>query len=129
MKRIVLASCMLLALFALDIAAETRTLNVANFDEVAVGSGMHVVIKPGSSFQVTASGASDDLQRLEVRQSGNRLEFSIRRGVLSFSGTGRIDLDISLPVLHRLNLSGGSEGRMTVQTGVQPFSAGLSGGS
>ena len=130
MRRIALFFCLLMAMVAVDAAAETQQLNFTNFDEVSVGSGMRLSISQGNAYQVTATGSADDLRRLEVRQNGSRLEFSIPSGFLQlFRSTGSISLDIRLPVLRRLGLSGGSEASLTVQTGSQSFTAELSGGS
>jgi hypothetical protein len=129
MRRIVVSLACLMALWAGEAAAETQTLNFRNFDEVGVGSGMRVSIKQGDTYQVTATGSSDDLRRMEVRHNGTRLEFSMPSRFLSWLGSGRISLDITVPALRRLSLSGGSDGTLTMQIGSESFRASLSGGS
>jgi hypothetical protein len=118
-----------MAIMGVDAAAETQTFNYTDFDEVGVASGMRVSIKQGNTYQITANGSSEDLRRMEVRHSGSRLEFSMPSSFLSWIRSGRISLDITMPALRRLSLSGGSEGDLTMQIGSQPFRANLSGGS
>jgi hypothetical protein len=129
MKRIILSLMFLIPMAVFEAAAETQKLTFTNFDEVGVASGMRVSIRQGNTYEVTATGSAEDLRRMEVRHNGNRLEFKLPSGFLSFFRSGRIDLDITMPALRRLNLSGGSEGDVTVQIGSQSFQADLSGGS
>jgi Putative auto-transporter adhesin, head GIN domain len=125
MKRIALSLLLLMVLVVADAAAETRTLNYTNFDDVSVEAGMRANISRADAYRVTATGAPEDLKRLEVKQSGTRLVFSLRPATRS----GLITLDITLPALRRLALSGGAEGKLTMQTGAPSFAAELSGGS
>jgi hypothetical protein len=108
-------------------AAETRTLKYTDFEEVGVASGMRASIKQGNTYQVTATGSSEDLKRLQVRQSGKRLEFSMPPN-FQFRSTP-ISLNITMPALLGLDLSGGSDGNFTMDIGSRPFRAELSGGS
>jgi hypothetical protein len=116
-------------LVVVEAAAETQTLNFTNFDELRVASGIRVSIRQGNTYRVTASGTSDDLRRLDVRQKGHHLEFSMPSGFLSWFRPGSISVDITMPALRSLSLSGGSEGTLGIQIGSQPFRADLSGGS
>jgi hypothetical protein len=108
-------------------AAETRTLKYTDFEEIGVASGMRASIKQGNTYQVTATGSSEDLKRLQVRQSGKRLEFSMPPNFQFRSSP--ISLDITMPALPGLDLSGGSDGNFEMDIGSRPFKAELSGGS
>ena len=44
-----------IALSAIDVAAETRQLNFTGFDEVSVGGGMQVSIAQGAMYRVGGS--------------------------------------------------------------------------
>ena len=125
MKRFALFLWLSMVLVVVDAAAETRTLTFTNFNEVSIESGIRFSISRGDAYHITATGAPNDLKRLEVKQNGTRLEFSIR----SAARTGPINLDITLPALRRLDLSGGSEGKMTMPTGAPSFKGEFSGGA
>ena len=130
MRRIVLSLILLTTVVVAEAAAETRTFNFTNFDEVRVGSGMRVSIRQGSTYQVTATGAPEDLNRLEARNTGGHVEFQMQSNFLQWFRSGRITLDITMPALRRLGLSGGSEGDIPImQIGAEHFRADLSGGS
>jgi hypothetical protein len=130
MRRIVLTLILLTTVVVADAAAETRTFNFTNFDEVRVGSGMRVSIRQGGTYQVIATGAPEDLNRLEARNVGGHVEFQMPSNFLQWFRSGRITLDITMPALRRLGLSGGSEGDIPImQIGAEHFRADLSGGS
>jgi len=109
--------------------AETRTFDIRDFDEVSVGYGMRVSISQGGAYRIEATGEERDLNRLEVRQNGRRLEFSMDSSWMRWSRLGRINLDITLPMLRKLGLSGGSQATLDMRIGSESFSADLSGGS
>jgi hypothetical protein len=130
MRRIALSLILLTTVVVAEAAAQTQTFNFTNFDEVQVRSGMRVSIKQGGTYQVTATGSSEDLARLQARHTGKRVEFEMPSDFLSWFRSGRISLDITMPALRRLSLSGGSEGDIPImQIGAEPFRADLSGGS
>jgi len=129
MRQIVITVTLLMMLIAVDAAAETRQLNFTDFDEVSVGYGMRVSINQGAMYRVEAIGSAADLDRLRVRHLGSRLTFSIESGFWGLLRAGRIDLNITLPALRKVELSGGSIGTLDVQRGSAPFAAALSGGS
>lgn len=116
-----------MAMVMVEAAAETRTLNFSGFDEVSVNSGMRVSIKQGTTYQVSATGRPEDLQRLQVRQTGKSLQFSMPPN-FQFRKEP-ISLAIAMPALRSLELSGGSDGNLTMDIGSQSFKAELSGGA
>lgn len=127
MIRFSLGLILTMALAMVEAAAETRTLNFSDFDEVSVGWGMRVAIKQGSTYQVSATGRPEDLQRLQVRQTGKSLQFSMPPN-FQFRKEP-ISLAITMPALRSLELSGGSAGNFTMDIGSQPFKSDLSGGA
>jgi hypothetical protein len=120
-----LSLCLSMVMVVADAAAETRTLNYSNFDDVSVESGMRANISQGTAFRVTATGSAEDLKRLKVSQSGSRIDFSIQNA----PKVGLIVLDITMPALKRLALSGGAEGNLKMPTGAPSFASTLSGGA
>jgi Putative auto-transporter adhesin, head GIN domain len=107
MKRTVIASAFLLVLPGTLAFADVRTLDVRDFSEVGVGSGMRVFLAQGERYGVEATSVQPD--RLGAR-------------------VGRIELKITAPMLRKLSLSGGTQGYLNQFT-VARFSADLSGGS
>jgi hypothetical protein len=118
-----------MVLIAAAASAETRTLSFTDFDAVGVGHGMRASIRQGDGYRVEATGTAENLERLEVKQNGRRLEFSLESTWGSWFSGGGITLDIKLPKLRGLALRGGSTGTLDMQIGADPFLASLSGGS
>jgi len=118
-----------MVLVAAGASAETRTLSFTDFDAVDVGHGMRASIRQGDGYRVQATGTAESLARLEVKKNGRRLEFSVESNWGSWFSGGGITLDITLPRLRGLALSGGSTGTLDMQIGADPFLANLSGGS
>src|SRR2546428_4039781 len=129
MKQFAVTVTLLSLLIAIDASAETRQLNFTDFDEVSVGHGMRVSINQGAMYRVEATGSAADLDRLRVNHRDSRLTFSIDPGFWGVFQSGRISLNITLPGLRKLDLSGGSDGTLDVQRGSSAFAASLSGGS
>ena len=126
---LVTVTFLLVLLIAIDASAETRQLNFTDFDEISVGSGMRVSINQGAMYRVEAIGSVADLDRLRVTHPGSRLTFSIDSSFWGLFQSGRISLNITLPALRAVHLSGGSDGTLDVQRGSSSFAAALSGGS
>src|SRR5262245_49932530 len=129
MRQIAISVSLLIILCAFDAAAETRQLTFSDFDAVSVASGMQVSIHQGPMYRIEAIGSAADLDRLRVNHQGNRLTFWIESGFWGLFRAGRIDLNITLPALRKVELSGGSIGALDVQRGSSPFAAALSGGA
>lgn len=108
MKRIALSVCLLAMLAVADAAAETQTMNFTNFEEISAESALRLSIRRGDTYQVTASAEPEDLKRLEAKQDGTRLRFSLRPA----SRVGPIMIDITMPMLRRLSLSSAASGRL-----------------
>ncbi len=129
MRQIVITVTLLIILSAVDATAETRQLTFSDFDELSVASGTRVSINQGALYRIEAIGSAADLDRLRVGHQGNRLTFRIESGFWGFFPAGHIDLNITLPALRKVELSGGSLGTLDVKRGSTPFAAALSGGS
>lgn len=127
MKRMLLF-WFLTGLTVAEVSAETRTLDFTHFDQLSVGHGMHVTIRQGEAYTVQATGSPAELERLRVEQKGDLLVFSMETGWLRRGGS-RISLDVTVPLLRRLDLTGGSRANVTMHIGSEPFLAKLSGGA
>lgn len=85
----------------------TRTLDLANFDQLALGSAFTIHVEQGTTFSVKATGELNNLDDLETSVS--------RSGVLEIryrntwrSRYERMDIDIVMPSLRGVDFSGGS---------------------
>jgi len=125
----VLVLCLFLIPLLCDVAnAETRTLSYTDFTGVSVGWGMRLDVTQSSSYSVQVTGDPDDLQDLKVEKRGKTLTFSMDRA-FGWHHRGRISVSISMPTLTELDLSGGSNAHISMDTAGKSFSADLSGGS
>ena len=127
MKPLLLVAC--LALTVPFLSAETRDLNFSGFTGVSVGWGMYVDISQGSDFRVRVTGDSRDLDELKVEKDGDVLTFSHKSRFGGWNRHGKLSVEIVMPALTSLNLSGGSQGQISMDSASKSFSADLSGGS
>jgi hypothetical protein len=118
-----------LALAVPFLSAETRDLNFSGFTGVSVGWGMNLDITQGSDFRVRVTGDSADLDQLRVEKDGNVLTFSHKSRWGTWRRRGKLSVEIVMPALTSLDLSGGSRGRISMDVASKSFSAELSGGS
>ncbi|MPR35517.1 head GIN domain-containing protein [Salmonirosea aquatica] len=85
----------------------SRTLDLANFDQLALGSAFTIHVEQGADFSVKATGELNDLDDLETSVS--------RSGVLEIryrntwrTRRERMDIDIVVPSLRSVDFSGAS---------------------
>ena len=128
MKQFVVTVASLIMLTATAAFPETKQLDFGHFDEVGVSGGIHVSISQGATYRVEATGSAADLDRLRVQQSGSRLIFSRHSGFGNFFASGKISVNITLPALRAVGLSGGSDATLAIPNG-SALAAILSGGS
>ncbi|RPI28416.1 MAG: DUF2807 domain-containing protein [Acidobacteria bacterium] len=131
MKQLSMKPFLLLLCFALTAPvafAETRDLHFTGFTGVSVGWGIEVDITQGPDHRVQVIGDSRDLDELKVEKEGDVLVFSheSRRG---WRRHDKLRVNIVMPTLKSLDLSGGVEGQLSMDAGSETFSGELSGGS
>ncbi len=107
---------------------DTKTYNYKDFTAVGVSSGMKLKVTQSNDYSITVSGDRDDLEDLIVEQRGNSLRFRFDRDGW-FNSHSTIKIEITMPKLTSLALSGGSEANITMDIGSDDFNAGLSGSS
>lgn len=85
----------------------TRSLDLANFDQLAMGSAFTIHVRQGATFSVKATGELNDLDDLEtsVNRSG-MLEIKYRNTWRN--RRERMDIDIVMPSLRSVDFSGAS---------------------
>ena len=83
-----------------------QSFALENFSRIAAGENFQVTIRKGTTYSVKASGCSRDLSELELSiGNGQLLEAKYSR---YRSSRYRVYLDITLPVLSSVQLSGAS---------------------
>jgi hypothetical protein len=110
------------------ISKDTKTYNYKDFTSVGVSSGMKLKVTQSDNYSITVTGDRDDLEDLVVEQRGNSLRFRFDRDGW-FNNHGVVRVEITMPKLTSLGMSGGSEANINMDIGSDDFSAGLSGGS
>jgi hypothetical protein len=107
-------------------AAATEAASLRDFAAVEVNSGITVKITQSKTFSVKATGSQSALDRLEMTVRGQTLRLAIKSG---WAGSG-VHVDIAMPVLKALQLTGGSQVTMDMDATRQGrFAMNLSGGS
>lgn len=104
--------------------AAERRFDLTGFSRVVVETSDMVTIRKGD-FAVSASGEADDLDRLEIRQSGDQLRIKRKPGRWWSRGKP-LAISISLPVLTDVGQSGSGKVAADVASG-KSVSIGISG--
>lgn len=110
---------------------KTKTYSYKNFNAVEVSSGMNLTVTQSDTYSIEVIADQDDFKHLEVEKSGGTLKFYIEHDFFSFNW-GRhhkIEVNIKMPSLTGLSLSGGSTANFTMDVSSKDFSAELSGGA
>jgi hypothetical protein len=95
-------------------AADTRVIAVEELLEVDVSGPFRIEISTGPKTSAVLEGPTAELNRLESRVTGRRLQ--VRAKTVAFrSGSGDIDvvLRITAPILQSIDVSKGAEGTAT----------------
>jgi hypothetical protein len=104
-------TCLMIAatLAAVPALAAERRFDAAGFDKVAVAGSDNVVIRQGTGFSVVATGAQDDLDKLEVRVEKGELKIGRKRGNWGWNNSKPVAIAVTLPALHGLALAGSAD--------------------
>ena len=131
-----LAALAVLALAACDSLNETiagsgnvvdREERVADFAAVEAGSAFGLTITRSAVFSVIVSADDNILDRIEVVRSGDRLVIRLESGLSVSSATLRVEIE--MPELRGLRLSGASRATVTDFQSSDNLDIGLSGAS
>ena len=98
-----------------------------DFTGVDAGSGFNVEISKASSYSVIVTADDNVMEYIEVSKSGDTLRIGVNWGTSLRSAT--LKIQITMPDLTRIELSGGVQGKITDFISSNPFSIELSGGS
>ena len=105
---------------------KSQTYDYNDFTGVSVGWGMHLKVTKSDKYNIEIKADERDFKYLKVEKHGENLKVFIDKH--NFHRRADIYVFITMPELNDLNLSGGSIGRITMESS-NSFSADLSGGS
>src|SRR5688500_17633726 len=103
-----------------------RQYTVVDFDRLEMGSGLHIDVEYGNFFSVKANGDRRNIDDLVVRTEGTTLVIDYRHFRERRHDTF---IEITMPELHSVTFSGGSDSRVEGFSSAETFDVYLSGGS
>jgi hypothetical protein len=108
----------------------TQTYDNTGFTGVDVGSALDLEITQGDSYSVTITAGKNIFDHIHVSQSGDILKISITGWSFGWWwGRSTPRVNITMPVLNSLELSGASSGTVNGFKSGEDFSAHISGAS
>ena len=86
----------------------TRDYTATGFDGIVIGNAFKINIQRGDNFSVKVTGTEQDLKSVAVKVQDNELQIRIEKECefLKFSNEGELTVDITMPHLINLDLSG-----------------------
>jgi hypothetical protein len=105
----------------------TKNYDFRDFQAVSVGYGMRVNISQSDSYSIKVEADERDFSYLRVEKVGMELKFYIDKD--RYHKRDEISIDITMPSLTEINLSGGSIGKIRMDVHSKNFDCNLSGGS
>ncbi|HEX2867009.1 MAG TPA: head GIN domain-containing protein [Ignavibacteriales bacterium] len=127
LKGLYLSMTVMFLAFSLISAQETRKFDYKDFNKVEAGYGMHVQITQGNNYSVEVKASKRDFEHLKVDKHGRTLEFTMKGWFTRRQD--EITINITMPKLTAMQLSGGSKGMITMDNTSDNFKAELSGGA
>jgi hypothetical protein len=100
---------------------------ISDFTAVDAGSGFNVEISKSNSYSILVTTDDNIMEYVEIKKSGDALVIGVKWGYSFRSVT--LNAEITMPELHSLELSGGSQGKLEEFSSTNQFSVELSGGS
>ena len=106
----------------------TRTLKVADFTKLSMGSAFKINVEQGSSFLVTVSGREGDLDDLEYSVSRGTLKLSYKNTKWNRNREG-VQVEVTMPSLDGVDFSGASTAKVKGFRGGRGMDIDVSGAS
>jgi hypothetical protein len=110
-------------LFAGDV---TKNFNNKDFNQVSICCGMKLRVNQADNFSIKITADQKDFEFLTVEQKDNSLNIYINKN--NYRIRSDIRIEITMPDLTGMNLSGGAMGNINMKT-TSDFNADLSGGA
>lgn len=128
-KSIIVLGAMVLGLNAAVQAKETtRKYDFKDFNTVEAGYGMYVKISQSNSYAIEVKADERDFEHFKAEKNGDRVRFYIDKNIYRKRGETDITINISMPALTGLTLSGGAIGEIKMDIS-KNFATTLSGGA
>lgn len=105
----------------------TKNYDYKDFHKVSAGYGMKVDISQSDTYSIRVKADEEDLKYLKVEKEGEELQFYFDKR--NYRKRDEIHIEITMPALTGLNLSGGSIGKIIMDVSSKNFDCDLSGGS
>ncbi len=105
----------------------TRDHSFSGFNSIAVSSGFTFTVTQSSTYAIRTIADDNVQDYIQVSQSGNALSIGLKPGYGVTTSTLRVE--ISMPSLSRLELSGGTHGSVRGFVSSNNFALDASGGS
>lgn len=121
----IIATLLVLPIYGADTEISRHYQN-KGFTALSIASGMKLEVKQGTQYEVVVRTEENQLKLVKVAQVGNMLQFYLPP--FSFA-TAPVEIFITMPELTKIDLSGGSEARITMKILPKTFGASLSGGA
>lgn len=106
----------------------TRTLKVADFTKLSMGSAFKINVDQGSSFRVTVSGREDDLEDLEYSVSRGTLKLGYKNTKWNRNREG-VRVEVTMPALDGVDFSGATTAKVQGFRGGRGMDIDVSGAS
>ena len=135
MKRIVIPVLILffLSMSAINVYSSdkvTKTYNIKDFSSINISSGMNLNVTQSDTYGIEIKADENDFKYLRVEKKGEILKIYFHRDFFSFfKRHHKVEINIQMPALTGLDLSGGSNANIKMDNASKSFSAELSGGS
>ncbi len=109
----------------------TRQYSYTDFTRVQVGSAFQVNITPGDTYSISITAPENYFEHTTVEKASNTLEVGIKFGFWGFlqNISGRPKLEVTMPALEILDMSGASTGTAKGFKSTKDFKLQLSGAS
>ncbi len=89
----------------------TRNEEFTGFDRLEIGYAFHATIRQGDSYEVAIRVDDNLVDYLDVRQTGQTVHIGFEPGTMISHGT--MEVDITMPELVSLDLSGAGDGTIS----------------
>ena len=105
----------------------TKEESFSDFTIVDAGSGFDVEISKSSSFSIIVTADDNVMEYIEVSKTWDTLKVGLKWSMSFRSVT--LKIEITMPEINKIELSGGSQGKIEDFSSSNPFVIDLSGGS
>lgn len=105
----------------------TKEKLLSDFTSVDARSGFNVEISKSNAYKVLVTADDNVIEYIEIKKSGDNLMIGVKWGYSLRSVT--LKVEITMPELYSLELSGGAQGKLEEFSSTNPFSVELSEGS